>query len=311
MKTIPAVFLATILAGFIPSKASAQRLLEQWRGKDSQRCAVMDCISPSPSPAPPSNNSEGIDTRYDIIHKDAVRVWNEATAYSSFNAKLDSYQYALQLFRQQQALRDGANVRDAISQIETLILWTRGVIDDQNKNYGTAVNELHNAYKSRPELFTEGNYNYIAAVEMRFRSSMPNESARLQFPDPPTVDARDVPSGLSKAVENAIANAFLDSPPGVGDRVRKGFQAVMANDWKVARAWFQDALNRDPGNANLKSFIVSVDLTPGEALDVMRKGKIEKDPLSSLDANATKLSKEQIMKALDAVLLDASCPKCR
>jgi hypothetical protein len=307
VKTILAALLATMLAGFVPRDALAQRLHEQWRGPDSQKCAVIDCTSPSPSPTPPSNDSEGIDARYDKIHKDAVRVWNQAMAYSSLSAKMDSYQYALQLFRQQQALRDGANVRDAISQIETLILWTSGVTNDQNKNYGTAVSELLKAYTSRPDLFTEGNYNYIAAVETRFALSAPNASLRL-FPDPSTVDARDAQSGLPTAVENAVTGAFSDSPPGVSDRVRKGFQAVMANDWKVARAWFQDALDRDPGNTNLKSFIVSVDLTPGEALDLIRKDKIEKTPLSSFDA--TELSKKQIVDALNAILLDASCPNC-
>jgi hypothetical protein len=54
---------------------------------------------------------------------------------------------------------------------------------------------------------------------------------------------------------------------------------------------------------------VSVDLTPGEALDLIRKDKIEKTPLSSFDA--TKLSKKQIVDALNAILLDASCPNCR
>ena len=36
------------------------------------------------------------------------------------------------------------------------------------------------------------------------------------------------------------------------DRITKGFQAVINHDWPVALAWWQDALNRDPGNAALK-----------------------------------------------------------
>ncbi len=77
--------------------------------------------------------------------------------------------------------------------------------------------------------------------------------------DPMVVDARKVPSGLPKSVENAIAAAYSSAPPGVSDRVRKGFQAVMTRDWKVAKAWFQDALNRDPNNAGLKSLIALTD----------------------------------------------------
>lgn len=73
--------------------------------------------------------------------------------------------------------------------------------------------------------------------------------------DTSVVDARRVPSGLPKALDNAIATAYSSAPPGVSDRVRKGFQAVMLRDWKVAKAWFQDALNRDPNNAGLKRLV--------------------------------------------------------
>jgi tetratricopeptide (TPR) repeat protein len=77
--------------------------------------------------------------------------------------------------------------------------------------------------------------------------------------DPMVVDARKVPSGLPKALDNAIAKAYASAPPGVSDRVRKGFQAVMDRDWKVAKAWFQDALNRDPNNAGLKRLVALTD----------------------------------------------------
>jgi hypothetical protein len=82
------------------------------------------------------------------------------------------------------------------------------------------------------------------------------------------VDTRNVPSGLSKPVEKAIAGAYANSPPGVSDRVRKGFQAVADRDWKVAKAWFEEALNRDPGNAGLKRLIELSDAAPA------RTGKV-------------------------------------
>jgi len=74
--------------------------------------------------------------------------------------------------------------------------------------------------------------------------------------DPMVVDARNVPSGLPKDLDRAIATAYASAPPGVSDRVRKGYQAVMERDWMAAKAWFQDALNRDPDNAGLKRMIV-------------------------------------------------------
>jgi Tfp pilus assembly protein FimV len=36
---------------------------------------------------------------------------------------------------------------------------------------------------------------------------------------------------------------------------------VVAHDWKVARAWFQDALNHDPDNAGLKRLVDLADYT--------------------------------------------------
>jgi tetratricopeptide (TPR) repeat protein len=59
------------------------------------------------------------------------------------------------------------------------------------------------------------------------------------------VNACHVPSGLPEAIE-----AEIPSTP-AGDRVRKGFEAIANHDWKLARAWFGDALNHDPGNAGI------------------------------------------------------------
>ncbi len=68
----------------------------------------------------------------------------------------------------------------------------------------------------------------------------------------PVVGAADFPSALPRDIEDAISRAYSHAPEGVGGRVRKGFQAVMAHDWKVARAWFLDALRFDPENGGLK-----------------------------------------------------------
>lgn len=87
-------------------------------------------------------------------------------------------------------------------------------------------------------------------------------AASLPLGDPRVVDASNAPSGLSKPVENAIAAAYQNAPPGVSDRVRKGFQAVADHDWKVAKAWFEEALNRDPGNANLKRLVALAGAPP-------------------------------------------------
>jgi len=112
---------------------------------------------------------------------------------------------------------------------------------------------LEAAINSHIQASKQYNDNYLAAVNLA-ASQKPAPSS-----DPMVVDARNVPSGLPKALDNAIANAYASAPPGVSDRVRKGFQAVMEHDWKVAKAWFQDALKRDPNNAGLKRLVALTD----------------------------------------------------
>ncbi len=99
---------------------------------------------------------------------------------------------------------------------------------------------------------SSGGLDFVAGVA-------PNKTSPTG--DTRVVDARNVPSGLSKTTENAIAGAYQNAPAGVSDRVRKGFQATMDRDWNVAKAWFEDALNRDPGNAGLKRMVVLSDYT--------------------------------------------------
>lgn len=98
---------------------------------------------------------------------------------------------------------------------------------------------------------------YIAAAQ-QFNSELAARVQALESRDTMVVDARNVPSGLPPAVDTAIASAFANAPPGVSDRVRKGFQAVMERDWKVASAWFEDALNHDPGNIAIKNLLAAV-----------------------------------------------------
>lgn len=84
-------------------------------------------------------------------------------------------------------------------------------------------------------------------------------TAYNQQVDSSVVNAMGVPSGLPPGVDRAIAAGFGSAPAGISDRVRKGFQAVMAHDWKVAWAWFADALNRDPENRGLKRLVALTD----------------------------------------------------
>lgn len=112
---------------------------------------------------------------------------------------------------------------------------------------------LEKAINSHIQASKQYNDDHLAAVNL-VASQKPAPNA-----DTSVVDARNVPSGLPKGLDNAIASAYSSAPPGVSERVRKGFQAVMVRDWKVAKAWFQDALNRDPSNVGLKRLVALTD----------------------------------------------------
>lgn len=99
--------------------------------------------------------------------------------------------------------------------------------------------------------------------------------------DPRVVDARNVRSGLSPAVDTAIDGVFASAPPGVNDRVRKGFQAATVGDWKVAEAWFADALNRDPGNVALKNMLAAARSSTAPARTAQR-GLPPRDEIADL-----------------------------
>lgn len=67
------------------------------------------------------------------------------------------------------------------------------------------------------------------------------------------------PAGLQKAVGDAIAGAYKNSPPGVIDAIRNGFIAIDANNWTVARLSFKDALKRDPSNLGIERLVALCD----------------------------------------------------
>lgn len=118
----------------------------------------------------------------------------------------------------------------------------------------------------------------------------------LEFGDPAIVDARNVPSGLTKSMDYAIAQVY-NTVPGLSDRVRKGFQAVETKDWKVAKAWFQDALKLDPENKGLQNFIALCDYTPGIRPD--KNATAQKIPVPAIAASTYVPTSDEIEAFLE------------
>jgi len=91
------------------------------------------------------------------------------------------------------------------------------------------------------------------------------------------VDACDPGTDLPKGIADAIEGVFKNSPRAVTDRVRKGFNAVMQRDWKLASVWLRDALSRESDNVRLRIFALLVehdkkpsDLPPASDAEIQR-----------------------------------------
>ena len=115
-----------------------------------------------------------------------------------------------------------------------------------------------------------------------------------------------MPSGLPKSVEDSIPHTPA------GDRVRKGFQAITAHDWKVALAWFQDALNHEPNDPGLKRLVDLAQYTlqresqPASATPSGKTGKDLNGALKDFNQNffsnhpeikASQMTDEEFLKA--------------
>lgn len=218
MKAMLAMTLVGVLAGFVPGNVLAQTVCDPW--------GVCYTIPPRTPPEPrpsdtrttgtnaPSSGGVSVRDSYDRIRADMIRVWGLAAAYESHNAKVDAYTHLLDLLRQMQALRDGPNVRSGISTIEALLLWSRGVVSDQNGNYWTSYVQLGDARRRRPDLFTQAHSDYMQQVFSRHSRAMPNQS-------------RIVETNQSRIIDVDSASLFDAEPGPVDPEVWRRFQLRM------------------------------------------------------------------------------------
>jgi len=150
---------------------------------------------------------------------------------------------------QQQAIQNKIAVSNIQQTVQTFtqslnISPSSGALDFDQRNSNISSNNNGNGLS-----FISGASNTVQTT------------TSLEFGDPSIVDARNVSSDLPKSIDNAIADAYSKAPEGVSDRVRKGFEAIANHDWPLAKAWFGDALNHDPGNAGLKRLVELSDYT--------------------------------------------------
>ncbi len=115
-----------------------------------------------------------------------------------------------------------------------------GRLDEAIRKYQSALVENPDNSAARTQL--------SAAFEIRQK-----QAASIQpLFDKGTFGSGTVDATGPKPFSEVIASIpeLADSP--AAERARKGLAAAANHDWTLARAWYQDALNHDPGNPVLK-----------------------------------------------------------
>lgn len=113
--------------------------------------------------------------------------------------------------------------------------------------------------------------------------------------DPTVVDARNVPSGLPKSVDDAIPHTPA------GENTRKGFQAVQSGNWKAALAWFRLGLKKEPGDPSLRRLVDLAEFTlyyrakpqapvnsPAKTKQELNKDSVNKDKVGLIEGVAAR-----------------------
>lgn len=205
---------------------------------------------------------------------------------------LAQYQRALELYQQAEQIYSTATHRDNIAMAKGEVAAQRGRIALKNKDYEAAIREFRGAYaaysfkpwhdkaeeleqwlkdqqaadarqkKTQEALSRLTDTASQAQVEapaagstLEFKSEGASSTEPADAGSTSLADARKVPTGLPSFVA-----AEIPATP-AGDRVRKGFQAIVDHDWNAAHAWFQDALNHDPSNAGIARLVDLADYT--------------------------------------------------
>jgi len=167
-------------------------------------------------------NSGQYETAKNLFQEALLKVPNNVTVQANLRRATD--QIAIEKRQSDEAFNQGK--QQALSQL--LGVSNSGVFDSATGLKGVVSTD--SGLKDAPN---SGNANGLKNLNT----------------DPMIVDARNVPTGLPTSVEDAIPRTPA------GDRVRKGFQAIQSQDWKVALAWFQDARNHEPADPSLQRLV--------------------------------------------------------
>lgn len=225
--------------------------------------------SSSPAPTYRDVAAEQAAARRNEAHnanEDGVKAFERGDYALALNLFMKAYQLAPDNQRIKQNLENAQIMRD--NQIQR-----QKEAEEAAKRNKAAVNAMQQSANALANTLTvsaddgldfESSISRVKPPDLEFtidsNSPAPCGSA-LTFGDYKTVDARCVPSGLSKFINDSITREFAKSQAGVGERVSKGFQSLLVKDRSVALAWFKQALSLDPNNEGLKRVVELIEDT--------------------------------------------------
>lgn len=106
-----------------------------------------------------------------------------------------------------------------------------------------------------------------------------------------------------RAVADAIAGAYKNSPPGVSEDIRNGFRAIDAGNWTAARISFEDALKREPSNVGIKRLVALCDYSlPDQAPVANALERKVPDPAATMSQTDREVYLKILSKNEDAIL---------
>lgn len=237
--------IATCVAGALPLSQAAHAQVYCANGDAQIQCNGSECYCPSPTGNRGASAQPVGASPEEIAHQQRVAAssayndqgiaafsrgdWAEAVRF--FQLSLDNDPgdsvVSANLANARERLRVANESKAASAKIDDLLDGYSRSVTPMNSSGGLDFDQ--GSTEPAPQAAGKG-----------VKASQP-----LDFGDPTVVDARNAPSGLPKAIEAEIPATAA------GDRVRKGFQAIATHDWKLAIAWFGDALNHDPHNAGI------------------------------------------------------------
>lgn len=157
-----------------------------------------------------------------------------------------------------------------LSEIEPLDRTLKPALDDRYsillKTFTTwtdSAEKWNSKYEGKP--FKEGSEEARVGLEQKeqiFKALMTYDVDVGAFNrDVPALHlfSESPPARLERAVADAIAGAYRNSPPGVIEDIQNGFLAIDAGNWTVARISFKDALRRDPANVGIERLVALCD----------------------------------------------------